>query len=164
VRLYELPEAIRDAMARAVDPETGEINEALESELGALQEAFEQKAEYIALLAREARAEAAAVKQEEDRLAKRRKSAEGRERRLKDYLLHCMSELELTRIEGSRAKIRIQANPPSVSWVGDDGAIPEEYRVVSVRANLALARDQYKAGDRLPEGFAVEIGNHVRIT
>lgn len=162
--LYEIPDRLRVLEAQIIEA-AGEITPEIEAELDALEEAFERKVEYIALLSREAKAEAAAVRQEEDRLAARRKAAENRERRLKDYLHACMTLAEVERVEGDRAKVRIQANSqPSIAWLGDDDAIPEAYRVVSVRPDLSRARDEHKAGAELPEGFQVTQGSHVRIS
>jgi hypothetical protein len=165
MRLYEIPDAIRAAIEGDVDPVTGEIlSEDMEAKLEALEEEFERKAEWIALLAREAKAEAEAVGLEERRLAARRKAAENREGRLKAYLLLCMENAHKDRVEGPRAKIRLQNNPPAIRWALDADAIPEEYRRVTVAPDLAKARDQYKDGQSLPEGFTVEIGKHVRIS
>ena len=106
LRLYEIPDRLREIEARIIEAE-GEITPEIEAEL---EEAFNRKAEYIALLSREAKAEAAAVKQEEDRLRARRTAAEKREKRLKDYLQACMIGADVERIEGERAKIRRQRN------------------------------------------------------
>lgn len=164
MRLYELPDAIREALDRAVDPETGEITEALGAELDALEEEFERKAEYIALLSREAKAEAAAVKVEENRLAARRQAAENRERRLKDYLQGCMIAAGIDRIEGERAKVRIQSNSrPSITWRGDPENVPEAFRRMTVSVDTAAAYEELKAGAELPEGFEVQTGVHCRV-
>jgi hypothetical protein len=162
LRLYDLPDAIRDVELQIIE-DGGELTPEVEARLEALEEAFDRKAEYIALLAREARAESVAVKEEEDRLSSRRKAAQNRERRLKDYLLASMTRLGVEKIEGQRAKVRVQASPPSFKWMGEDDAIPEAYRVVTVRPNVALVKEEYREGGTVPDGFTVEIGHHVRV-
>ena len=92
LRLYELPDAIREIEAEIIEAE-GEITDDIADRLDHLEGEFERKAEYLALLSREARAEAKAVKEEEDRLKARRTAAENREKRIKDYLLFSMQKL-----------------------------------------------------------------------
>jgi hypothetical protein len=163
LRLYDLPDAIREVEARIIEAE-GEISPELEAELDALEGAFEAKAEYLALLAREAKASAAAWKQEEDRMRAHRTAAENRERRLKDYLHASMRRLGVDRIEGERAKVRVQANTrPSITWAGEPEAIPEAFRRVSITPDGTALYDEWKAGSELPEGFVVEVGSHVRV-
>jgi hypothetical protein len=165
MKLYELPQAIRDLVDRAVDPETGEIDASMEEALDALQEEFGRKAEYIALLSREAKAEAEAVGLEERRLKARRQAAENREARLKSYLHACLLNAGVDRLECSRVKIRVQANSrPSIQWTGDVAAIPEQYRRVTVELDGTAAYETVKAGGTLPDGFRVETGNHLRVT
>jgi hypothetical protein len=161
--LYDLPDAIRAVEERIIEAE-GEITPEIEEQLDHLEGAFERKVEYLALLSREAKAEAAAVKQEEDRLKARRTAAENRERRLKDYLHASMRRLGVDRIEGDRAKVRVQDNTrPSITWVGEDDAIPEGFKRVTVSVDSTAAYDQWKAESELPEGFRVEVGSHVRV-
>ena len=161
MRLYELPQAIRDLVARAVDPETGEIDASMESALDALHEEFGRKVEWIGLLVREAEAEAGAWKAEEDRLKRHRQAAENRADRLTAYLLGAMTDAEVDRVDGERCTVRLQASPPSVEYMGEE--IPDEYRVVSVRLDARKALDAHKAGRELPDGFRVTQANHVRV-
>ena len=75
--LYEIDHAISEAFERAIDPETGElINEEAWAQLEALQMDREQKLENVALWVKDLNAEAAAIREEEKNLAKRRQSAE----------------------------------------------------------------------------------------
>lgn len=161
LKLYEIPGRLREIEGRIIDL-GGEITPDVEKELDALEEAFERKVEYIALLSREAKAEAAAVKQEEDRLRQRRSAAENREKRLKDYLLACLVKDGRGRVEGDRVKVRVQANSrPSIWWRRDPGEAPEAYRRTSVSVDLNAAYEDLKAGAELPEGFEIERGSHL---
>ena len=169
LRLYELPGAIREIEYAIIEAD-GEITDEIADRLDHLEGEFERKAEYLALLSREAKAEAAAVKQEEDRLKARRTAAENRERRIKDYLLACMTRLGVDRIEGDRAKVRVQDNSrPSITWMGAADDIPDAFRRVSVSVDGTAAYDAWRSApederDRaLPEGFRVEVGTHVRV-
>lgn len=80
MKLYEIDQAIE----ALVDPETGEILDfdAFEK----LQMDRDQKIENMALKLKNLTAEAKMVKEEEERLSKRRKSLENDAARLKDYL------------------------------------------------------------------------------
>ena len=163
LRLYDLPDAIRAIEYEIIEAE-GEITDEIADKLDRLEGAFERKAEYLALLSREAKAEKAAVKQEVDRLTARMRAAGNREERIKGYLLACMTRLGVDRIEGERAKVRVQDNSrPSIEWMGEDDAIPEDYRRVSVSVDGRRAYDDWKAGAELPEGFRVETGQHARV-
>ena len=161
--LYDLPDAIREVEALIIEAD-GEITPDIEAQLEAFEGEFERKAEYLALLSREAKAEAAAVKLEEDRLKARRTAAENRERRLKDYLHVCMIRMGIPKIDGDRAKVAIQNNGrPSITWMGEDDAIPDEFRRVSVSLDGTAVYNEWRAGAELPEGFRVEVGTHVRV-
>lgn len=164
LKLYQIPEVYRELLDRAADPETGELDAALEMELEGLIEEFDRKVEWIALLCREAKAEAAAVKMEEDRLSTRRRVCENRETRLKKYIHDCMTRAGIQRVDGRAVKVKIQANSqPSIEWTLDEALIPAAFQVVTVRPNLTLARDELKAGSVLPDGFKVTSGSHVRV-
>ena len=163
LRLYELPDAIREIESEIIEAE-GEITDEIADRLDHLEGEFERKAEYLALLSREAKAEEAAVKQEVDRLTARMRAASNRQQRIKDYLLFATQKLGVDRVEGDRAKVRIQENSrPSITWMGAKDEIPAAYRRVSVSVDGRAAYEALKAGGELPEGFRVETGHHVRI-
>lgn len=161
--LYDIPARYRELEEQIIEAD-GELTPEVEAELDSLQDAFERKAEYIALLSREARAEAKAVKEEEDRLKARRTAAENRESRLKDYLQACLTRAGVDRVEGDRIKARIQDNSrPSIRWMGEEDAIPEPFKRVRVDLDGSAAYETWKDGEPLPEGFVVETGRHLRI-
>lgn len=163
MRLYELPAAIREIEAEIIEAD-GELTPEVEARLEALEGEFRGKAEHIALLSREAKAEAAAVKLEEDRLAARRRAAENRERRLKDYLHACMTAAGLDHIESERCKLRVQRNgQPSVRVDVAPDALPEMFRRVVVDADRAALLAAWKESGEVPAGVVVEFGTHLRI-
>lgn len=85
MKLYEINQAIEALISGAVDPETGEIlmdTEALDTHLFALEMERDSILQYLAKLTLNVRAEAAALKAEEDRLKARRGSLEKTEERL----------------------------------------------------------------------------------
>lgn len=162
LRLYELPAAIREIETRIIEAE-GELTPEDEQALDALEGEFNHKAEWIALLAQEARAEAAGSEQQAKRLAARVRSAKNREGRLKSYLHDCMTARGVSKVEGEQIKISVVKNSqPTITWTGDPESIPEGYKRVTIAPDLAHAREQMKAGEMLPDGFTVERGSHVR--
>lgn len=75
MKLYEVNAAIEEIFEQMVDPETGEIlsdSESLMAQLDSLQMERQRILEYLAKLVLNTRAEAAALKEEEARLKKRR--------------------------------------------------------------------------------------------
>lgn len=86
INLYEINEAVQTAFNLAVDPETGEVNEEQLVLLEMLEMERDKKIENIALLIKNLRAEAAALKAEKDAFQKRQKQAENKVNSLMNYL------------------------------------------------------------------------------
>ena len=89
MKLYEINQAIESIFNGMVDTETGEIltaSEELMEQLAALQMERDRILEYLAKLVLNTRAEAAALKEEENRLKSRRERLEKKESRLMDIL------------------------------------------------------------------------------
>lgn len=163
LRLYDIPDAYREIEAAIIEAE-GEITPEQEEALDRLDDEFERKVEYLALLSREAKAEAKAVAQEEIRLRQRRKAAENRERRIKSYLHVCLDMAGRDRVEGERVKVRIQANSrPRITWTKAPEEAPEPFRRVTVDVDGTAVYQAWKAGDDLADGFVIEHGSHARI-
>ena len=79
--LYEIDRAIMDAITAGLDPETGELTNY--DELEELQLARDEKIENIACYIKNIAADAKAIRDEEQALAKRRKTLENRAEGLK---------------------------------------------------------------------------------
>jgi len=88
--LYEINQDILDC----VDMETGEILDV--EKLDALQMEREAKIEGVALWIKDMRAEAAAVKEEADRLTARKKALDNRMEGLKNWLLYALGGEKLS--------------------------------------------------------------------
>ena len=86
MNLYEISEAVQTAFNLAVDPDTGEVNEEQLILLEMLEMERDKKVENIALLIKNLRADAAALKAEKDAFAKRQKQAENKADSLTRYL------------------------------------------------------------------------------
>lgn len=123
MRLYEIDEAIEELCLKLTpDPETGEVlmSEDVLEELGRLQMERKTKLEYLAKLALNCRAEAAAIKEEEQRLAKRRKRLEDEDKRIVGLLDR---ECAGVKTDLGVATLSYRKNPASVSIVNTEEAI-----------------------------------------
>lgn len=85
MNIYQIDEAI----TALIDPETGEILD--DAAFDALNMERDEKIENVACWLKNTAAEAAAIKAEEDNLAKRRKVLERQVDRLKEYLNHALN-------------------------------------------------------------------------
>lgn len=163
LHLWEISEA-EEALAERLAEAEGELTPELEAEFDSLAGSFEDKAERIALYARELEANAKAAREEEARLAGIRKALDRKATKLKDYLRWQMEKTGRHRVETPKARIRIQDNSrPSIRWTGSLDALPEGFRKVTVAPDTALAYEAWQDMGEAPEGFVVEQGRHLRI-
>ena len=126
--LYEINEAIENCFREEIDPETGEIiTEVLDEEaLEQLAMAKGEKIENIACLVKNLDSDVEALKQEENKLAKRRKVRENRSKRLKEFLIFaCNGE----KYKGVRADVGFRKSTSVV--IDDIDKIPDKYVRVS---------------------------------
>lgn len=111
--LYEYGDDL-EYVRQLLDESEGELTPAIEELLAQATDAFEAKAERVALFIREQQATAKGVRDEADRLDARAKALNRAADSLKAYLLREMCRTEKTRIEGQRITLRVQLNPPGV--------------------------------------------------
>lgn len=122
--LYEINTAIENCFIEEIDPETGEvITEVLdEDRLDELKMAKSEKIENVACWIKNLASDVEALKNEETKLAKRRKTMENKIESLKNYLQWaCDGE----KFNGIRAAVSFR-NSQSVA-VDDVNQIPELY-------------------------------------
>lgn len=118
--LYDITAEERRFIEALVEGE-GELTPELEEAMDTMKENKVCKVQDYHNLYVHLQAVADAARQEEDRLARKRKTAEAGMRRLKDGLLYNMESLGLRRIEGETVEVRIKANPGRI--VFDEGAV-----------------------------------------
>lgn len=134
--LYEIDSAIMDC----VDEETGEVVDI--EELEALQIEREKKVEGIALAVKNYAAEAKAIKEEEEKLAKRRRSCENAVKRCKDYLSYA---LDGEKFKTARVSVYYKNNE-SVT-IDDLGSLTKEYiRIPEPFADKTAIKKALKEG------------------
>lgn len=123
MRLYDLSTKYQQIQTMIEDGQEG-LSDTLES----LNDAIEDKAVGYAKVIRNLEAQANAIKDEEKRLAERRKSLENNIKRLKESLQEAMISSDMKRIKTELFSFNIQKNPPSV-FVRSEHAIPKNYFV-----------------------------------
>jgi len=125
MRLYELSEQYETLLEMAID---NPDNEQLQEFLVGLEGKIEEKIENTIKVIRSLEAEAKAIKEEEERLAARRKSIENSSVRLKENVETIMKRMEMEKVKGQLFTISLQSNPPKVVIL-DEFHIPQKYFV-----------------------------------
>ena len=160
-QIASLENASEDDMI--IDEETGELGSVVQA-LDALRMAREEKLENVACWVKNLIAEADAIREEENRLVKRRKSAETKAERLKAWLLAAMTREDGTtdKIKTGRVSISVKRNPPST--VVNDLLLPSTYKVAKItyQPNKELIKRELLAGGEVP-GAHLEYGRSVVI-
>ena len=146
-----------------IDAETGELISVAQA-LDALRMEREAKLENVACWVKNLSAEADAIREEENRLIKRRKAAETKAANLKSWLLAAMTREDGTtdKLKTGRVSISVKRNPPST--VVDDDLLPSTYKVAKItyQANKELIKRELLAGGEVP-GAHLEYGRSVVI-
>ena len=163
ISLYELGQDYRQALDVLTDPENDLPAEVITDTLEGLQGSMEDKAVNVAKFFRNLEAMAGAIKDAEDRMARRRRAIEGRVKWLKDYLKQNMEACDIQKIESPWFVLAIQKNPAAVD-VFDEAAVPAEFKeeVVSVRVDKAGIKRALEAGESVP-GAALTRGTRLAI-
>ena len=146
-----------------IDAETGELVSVAQA-LDALRMERETKIENVACWVKNLSAEADAIREEENRLIKRRKAAETKAANLKAWLLAAMTREDGTtdKLKTGRVMVSVKRNPPST--VVDDELLPSTYKVAKItyQANKELIKRELLAGGEVP-GAHLEYGRSVVI-
>lgn len=161
--LYDIDsriKAIIDGLYDSVD-ENGEVGEVDFTELEQLQEDRKTKLENIALYIKNTEAEAKAIKAEEEKLAKRRKSLENKAERLRNLMITSMQASKEPMLETARCKAKLKDNEQTE--ILDLDSIPEEYIKVKVdrSADKTAIKKAIKAGE---EVAGAQLSIHTTIT
>lgn len=156
-KLYEISEDIAKILGEE------EWSEETEKRLESLGLDMEAKAKNILAFCADLEAFTDKAKAEEKRIAERRKAAENRAKRLKQYIQRCMEMAGRTEIETGTHNIKIQNNPPK-AIVDDEEKIPAKYFIVipaTTQLDKAALLKDLKKGE--VKGAHIEAGTHLRI-
>lgn len=157
--LYEIDSRLVAAFDAAVDTETGEVlSEDALDEFHAMQMAWDDKVENIALWIKNLTAEAKAIKEEQDALAARRKAIEAKGDRLLRYLSGYLNGAKF-----ETAKVKVSWRKSESVQIDDISAIPEEYlKYAAPTANKTDIKAAIKAGKEIP-GAQIVVNQNMSI-
>lgn len=163
LKLYEIERNYLEALDVFTDPDNEIDPQTVTDTLEAITGEFEQKAVAVAAFARQMEAEAEAIKQAEEKMAKRRKALEGRARWLKDYVKVGMEVIGTKKVSSPWFVLSIQKNPPAVD-VFDPAAIPAEFQevITEIKINRTAIKDAIGAGREIP-GARITNGTRLSI-
>ncbi len=139
MQLYELTEMYLNL--KDMDIEEGDLNSALEN----IDDEIETKADNIAKVLRDFDGDIETLKSEEERLAKKRKAIENRQKQLKEYLQNAMLVLDKRKFKTDLFSFNIQKNAPSLKIL-DESKIPEDYYKIEKKLNKNDLKEAVKNG------------------
>jgi hypothetical protein len=171
-RLYELVIGERGALSELLEETEGELTPEIEQLLNELDLKIDQKIENVGLYLIDEQAEVKALKEEEARLAARRKAKERGIDGLKQYAARMLRLAGRDSVKGLRCTVALQKNPPSLKGELDEATlktlaaadpalvthVPESYTL-----NRRAVLDAHKAGKLIPAGLVVEQGESLRV-
>lgn len=126
LNLYELAEEL-EALDELVEMEDGEWTEEIETLALELTEKMTRKADSFAAYLKEIERLEEVAKDEERRLAKRRKTLGDRRERLKRYAVMAIRKTGRDKIAGDLRTLATQANARTLLVVGDPEKLPGEF-------------------------------------
>lgn len=158
MKLYELSDAYRLVGRRIEDTEGDESGDDIlfKAALDSIEDAIEGKAQAIIIMAKEWKLEAEGLKEEEERLAKRRKTLENRADGIRKYLL---GQLLLAGIKKLKTKLfTVSVNPAKDSVIVDDvELLPPQFVRTKKEPEKALIKAALEDGQVLA-GVRLETG------
>ena len=157
MKLYELNESFQQIQTLIEEGQDG-----LQDTLESIELAIEEKLENIGKVIKNLEAEASAFKEEEKRLADRRRSLENHIKHLKQYAENSMVVTGDKKIKAGLFTFAIQKNPPSVS-VFNDVIVPKKYYVpVDPKLDKTKIKEDLKNGENIP-GVELKQSESLRI-
>lgn len=125
VRLYELTDEYK-FLENDLDSASSEDVELLKAKLENIKSQIEDKIENIGKFILDIESDVTAIKNEENRLAAKRKSLEAKEEWLKSYTLIEMTSAGIPSIKSDIVTVAVRKSPPSVNIVSSS-EVPKEF-------------------------------------
>ena len=142
-------EALVEAAEQEAEANNGEISEELRTALATYAEAFGYKVDRIADYLKAQKAEAEMARLEAERFQSRHKSAENREKRLKQMLVWFMTTRSVQKLRGALNTISLQANSVPSLVIHDTTHVPDSF----YRARVELLWPEWREiVESLPPG------------
>lgn len=162
--LYELSEEMK-ALDELIFMQDGEFDEPAEALYEEQVAKMATKADDFGRYLRTRESLAANIKEEEKRLAARRKALENHVDRLKRYAVMALRNMGRPKVEGTTFTLAVQKNPPALDVQVSAEQLPEEFvRFVpaTIETDKAALLAAVKAGREIP-GVALVEGYHLRV-
>lgn len=148
-KLYELTEMYKNIQELINDDEVD--TEILESALNQIEGDINSKAESIAKLVRTIDGDINTLKEEEKRLATRRRVLENKQKSIKNYLEMQLKTMEIDKVKTPLFTVALQNNPPSVNII-DENLIPIDF--ITTQTVTSISRrdilEALKDGKEIP--------------
>lgn len=140
-----------------IDEETGEILNA--EELDTLQGAFDEKAESVACYIKNLDAFTKDIKEEEAKMAERRKSAEKKVEYFKRYLTSCLDAVGRDKLETPKVKIGFRKS--TQVQIDDESSLPSDFVVetVTTKPDKTAIKKAIQAGQEVTGASLIENRN-----
>ena len=166
MKLYELQEQlvnIDNILEANTDEETREILETARYEV---LQAIDGKVENILDFIADCKARIQQLKEEEERLASKRKSLENKTEYLKNMLMWYMKSQDMTKGSFGTWDITIAKTAGKVVFDIDEEQIPDKYKKISYSVDKTAIKEQMTDGEFVLDGVKVahlESGESLRI-
>lgn len=160
-RLYELTEMYQNIWDLVGDDEVD--LDSLEKALSSIEDNIEAKAENTAKLIKGIEGDISILKEEENRLAKKRRTLENKQKNIKKYLEMQFKVMEINKIKTPLFTVSLQKNPPSIEIINED-LIPEQFKnaVTTISVAKKDLLEAIKDGQTI-EGAKIKQGESLRI-
>lgn len=164
IPLYKLTEQYREIEDEIIEA-GGELSPELEGRLNKTEADLNRKVESCAFLIQEFKRASEAAKAEADRLTELSRVRSHAVDNLKKYVKTCMEVAKIDKIETDHVRARIQKNGrPSIAWPDLPEKAPERFQKHTITIDGEFAYQQWKENGKLPKGFDVNLGTHLRIS
>lgn len=149
MKLYELSQNFRNLQQVLENAEEDEnLKELVINSMKELECDLSTKVENIVRLIKNLQAEVEALKAEEKRLAKERKTRENKIENLQGYLFDTISGLEKREVKGGIFTVSIKKNPPK-AVVEELNAIPKQFIVNTPSVDKKMLKEALKNGEMI---------------
>jgi hypothetical protein len=160
MKLYELTQQY-NTLLEMLDME-GMEQQAILDTLECIDSDIEAKADNIAKLIKTIEHQEEALRQEEVRLATRRKAYENHRIGLKNYLEAQMIMMGKDKIKSALFTIYIGNNPPSLKLTREEDEYPDKYQKIETKLDRKAMIDDIKSG-KVIDGASLEQGKSLKI-
>lgn len=162
--IYEITEAFRNLLAMADDPDVD--SEAIADTLEAMDGEIEEKADGVARVLCEMNTTIDSMKEQEQRMSKRRKSLESKRDSLKKRLEDMMRLANKTKFKTDSFSFNIQKNGGKIPIVVDveTADLPDDYVIITEKPDTeALRQYMEEHGGECEWAHFGEVGESLRI-